>query len=229
MLTDPTPRPPRCYDPGTAPHREDGSVQVYDHRTIRGLLRDPHRVTSDVTEMLTPEQRDHLHPVSSFVWATDRKTISGCPGRHAALRSVMAPWFNPQEVADQLRAAQAACEGTRTEPGRPFDVYADYALPISKVATLKLGYAFEQDDFRFGNVGNTVDPASGIQVPEPARRAHRVKAPKRVAARSAKCSASSRMSSLRSRSGGSRIGKTASRYHRSSRNSFVRTMLAKSR
>jgi cytochrome P450 len=130
MLTDPTPRPPRCYDPTTAPHHEAGSVQVYDHRTVRGLLRDPQRVTSDVTEMLTPEQRDHLHPVSSFVWATDRKTISGCPGRHAALRSVMAPWFNPQEVANQHRAAQAACASTSTEPGRPFDVYGDYALPL---------------------------------------------------------------------------------------------------
>jgi hypothetical protein len=87
MLTDPTPRPPRCYDPTTAPHHEAGAGQIHDHRTVRGLLRDPQRVRSDVTEMLTPEQRDHLHPVSSFVWATDRKTIIGCPGRHAPARS----------------------------------------------------------------------------------------------------------------------------------------------
>ena len=91
MLTDPTPRPPRCYDPTTAPHHEAGAVQIYDHRTVRGLLRDPQRVRSDVTEMLTPEQRDHLHPVSSFVWATDRKTIIGCPGRHAPARSSGSP------------------------------------------------------------------------------------------------------------------------------------------
>src|SRR3954451_2832364 len=111
MLTDPTPGPPRCYDPGTAPHHEAGSVQIYDHRTIRGLPRDPQRVTSDVTEMLTPEQRDHLHPVSSFVWATDRTTLSGCPGRHAALRSAMAPWFTAEAAAARpTTAAEIAAE-----------------------------------------------------------------------------------------------------------------------
>ena len=99
MLSDPAPRPPRCYDPATPPHRDEQGVHVYDHATVRGLLRDPLRVTSDVTEMITVEQRDHLHPVSSFVWATDRRTLSGCPGRHAALRSAMAPWFAP-ETAD---------------------------------------------------------------------------------------------------------------------------------
>ena len=44
---------------------------------------------------------------------------------------------------------------------------ADYALPLSKARSLKLGYAFEQDDFRFGNVGNNVDPVSGVQVIDP--------------------------------------------------------------
>ena len=44
---------------------------------------------------------------------------------------------------------------------------ADYALPVSKTRSLKLGYAFEQDDYRFGNVGNNVDPASGVQVIDP--------------------------------------------------------------
>ncbi len=132
MLTDPTPRPPRCYDPTTAPHRDELGVHVYDHRTIRGLLRDPQRVTSDVTEMLTPAQREHLHPVSSFVWATDRKTLSGCPGRHAALRAVMAPWFTTQGAAERQRAARAACERAIADlAGRPFDVYADFALPLA--------------------------------------------------------------------------------------------------
>jgi outer membrane receptor protein involved in Fe transport len=44
---------------------------------------------------------------------------------------------------------------------------ADYALPVSKTRSLKLGYAFEQDDYRFGNVGNNVDPVSGVQVIDP--------------------------------------------------------------
>ena len=44
---------------------------------------------------------------------------------------------------------------------------ADYSLPLSKTRSLKLGYAFEQDDFRFGNVGENVDPVSGIQVIDP--------------------------------------------------------------
>ena len=50
MLSDPAPRPPHCYDPATPPHRDEQGVHVYDHATIRGLLRDPQRVTSDVTE-----------------------------------------------------------------------------------------------------------------------------------------------------------------------------------
>jgi hypothetical protein len=74
VLSDPAPRPSRCYDPATPPHRDEQGVHVYDHATVRGLLRDPQRVTSDVSELLTPEQRDRLHPVSSFVWATDRTT-----------------------------------------------------------------------------------------------------------------------------------------------------------
>jgi len=44
---------------------------------------------------------------------------------------------------------------------------ADYALPVSKTRSLKLGYAFEQDDYRFGNVGNNIDPASGVQEIDP--------------------------------------------------------------
>jgi hypothetical protein len=131
MLSDPTPRPPGCYDPSTAPYRDAEGVHLYDYRTIRGLLRDPHRVTSDVTEMLTPEQRDQLHPVSSFVWATDRKTISGCPGRHLRLRTAMAPWFTAQEAANRQAAARVASQqAAARETDRPFDVYGEYALPL---------------------------------------------------------------------------------------------------
>jgi outer membrane receptor protein involved in Fe transport len=44
---------------------------------------------------------------------------------------------------------------------------ADYALPLSKTRALKLGYAFEQDDYKFGNVGSNVDPVTGAQIPDP--------------------------------------------------------------
>jgi outer membrane receptor protein involved in Fe transport len=43
----------------------------------------------------------------------------------------------------------------------------DYALPFSKARALKLGYAFEQDDFRYGNTGSNVDPVTGIQTVDP--------------------------------------------------------------
>jgi outer membrane receptor protein involved in Fe transport len=45
---------------------------------------------------------------------------------------------------------------------------ADYALPLSKTSSLKLGYAFERDDYKFDNAGNTVDPVTGLQTIEPA-------------------------------------------------------------
>ncbi len=45
---------------------------------------------------------------------------------------------------------------------------ADYALPVAKTHPLKLGYAFEQDDYSFDNAGNNVDPLTGAQVPNPA-------------------------------------------------------------
>jgi outer membrane receptor for ferrienterochelin and colicin len=43
----------------------------------------------------------------------------------------------------------------------------DYALPFSKARSLKLGYAFEQDDFRYGNAGSNVDPVTGVQTVDP--------------------------------------------------------------
>jgi outer membrane receptor protein involved in Fe transport len=44
---------------------------------------------------------------------------------------------------------------------------ADYRLPYSTTRSLKLGYAFQQDDYRFANAGNNIDPVTGIQVPDP--------------------------------------------------------------
>ena len=44
---------------------------------------------------------------------------------------------------------------------------ADYALPLADGRSLKAGYAFEQDDYGFSNVGETVDPVTGVQTIDP--------------------------------------------------------------
>ena len=44
---------------------------------------------------------------------------------------------------------------------------AHYVLPTAKTSSLKLGYDFEQDDYRFSNVGNNVDASSGAEVIDP--------------------------------------------------------------
>jgi outer membrane receptor for ferrienterochelin and colicin len=44
---------------------------------------------------------------------------------------------------------------------------ADYVLPLAKTRTLKLGYAFEQDDYQFSNVGENLNPLSGVEVIDP--------------------------------------------------------------
>lgn len=129
VLSAPSPRPPRSYDPTLAPYREDGVVHVHDHHTVRALLRDARRVTSDVSDLVGPDQL--VHPVSAFVWATDRLTIGGCPGRHAGLRTVMAPWMAQDAVGQRLPDAERSClrHAARVADG-PFDVYADYAEPV---------------------------------------------------------------------------------------------------
>ena len=131
LRVDPFPRPAHCYDPTVPPYRDELGVHVHDHRTIRALLRDPQRVTSDVSEMLTDAQRDRLHPVSAFVWATDRRTLSGCPGRHAALRSLMAPWFTPDAAAARQPAARAFAEQVAAGlSDQPFDLHHDYGKRV---------------------------------------------------------------------------------------------------
>jgi outer membrane receptor protein involved in Fe transport len=44
---------------------------------------------------------------------------------------------------------------------------ADYTRPVSKSATLKLGYSYERDDYGYGAAGNNVDLATGGEVPDP--------------------------------------------------------------
>ena len=44
----------------------------------------------------------------------------------------------------------------------------DYALPLSGTQSLKLGYAFEQDDYGLNSVGANVDPVNGAQTIDPA-------------------------------------------------------------
>lgn len=44
---------------------------------------------------------------------------------------------------------------------------AEYTLALHGSASLKLGYAFEQDDFGFANLGASVDPVTGIETPDP--------------------------------------------------------------
>jgi outer membrane receptor protein involved in Fe transport len=47
------------------------------------------------------------------------------------------------------------------------DFAMDYARPIAQSGTLKLGYAFELDGYSYSNVGNNVDPLSGVQTIDP--------------------------------------------------------------
>ena len=47
------------------------------------------------------------------------------------------------------------------------EVGADYALSLAKTRSLKLGYGFEQDDYRNNNVGNNLDPVTGAQMVDP--------------------------------------------------------------
>lgn len=54
-----------------------------------------------------------------------------------------------------------------TEDHGVMEAAADYVLPLSKTKTLKLGYAFEHDDYGFDNVGANVDPVSGVQTVDP--------------------------------------------------------------
>jgi hypothetical protein len=43
----------------------------------------------------------------------------------------------------------------------------DYSLPLAKAQTLKIGYAFEQDDYGLNNSGENIDPGTGLGTPNP--------------------------------------------------------------
>jgi outer membrane receptor protein involved in Fe transport len=44
---------------------------------------------------------------------------------------------------------------------------ADYARPLPKNGSIKFGYAFEQDDYGFNNVGGNLDPVTGLEIIDP--------------------------------------------------------------
>ena len=52
------------------------------------------------------------------------------------------------------------------------EVSADYVRPLGEEATLKLGYDFEDDANAFDNAGDTLDPASGALLDNPAITNH---------------------------------------------------------
>jgi outer membrane receptor protein involved in Fe transport len=54
-----------------------------------------------------------------------------------------------------------------TEDQRITDADLDYALPLARTQSLKMGYAFEQDDYGFSNVGANVDPVTGMETIDP--------------------------------------------------------------
>ena len=110
-------------------------MHVHDYATIRALLRDPLRVTADVTESVSAADRDRLHPVSAFVWGTDRRTLSGCPGRHGALRTAMAPWFTASAAAARRATTRGVAEALAPAPGSAFDLYHDFAMPVVVAST----------------------------------------------------------------------------------------------
>ena len=47
------------------------------------------------------------------------------------------------------------------------EIGADYALPISSVHAIKLGYSYEQEDFHYANSGANVDPVTGAETIDP--------------------------------------------------------------
>ncbi|MFM2288675.1 MAG: hypothetical protein RL684_1818 [Pseudomonadota bacterium] len=53
------------------------------------------------------------------------------------------------------------------EDHRTTELEVDYTLPFSKTRSLKLGYAYAQDDYRFANAGYNIDPVSLVQTPDP--------------------------------------------------------------
>ncbi len=52
------------------------------------------------------------------------------------------------------------------------EVGVDYATPLSTTSSFKLGYAGEQHDYEFGNIGMNVDPATGSQIIDPGLTNH---------------------------------------------------------
>jgi len=65
-------------------------------------------------------------------------------------------------------AAASLSNLTLLEDNATTEVGVDYTLPLSRSRSLKLGYAYEDDGYYFGNIGNTVDPLTLVETSDPA-------------------------------------------------------------
>ena len=54
-----------------------------------------------------------------------------------------------------------------TEDHGVTEANADYALPLANAQSLKVGYAFERDDYGYDSVGANVDPTTGMDIIDP--------------------------------------------------------------
>jgi len=54
-----------------------------------------------------------------------------------------------------------------TEDNGATEADLDYSLPLTTTQSLKIGYAFEQDDYGFNKVGRSFDPFSGVSAVNP--------------------------------------------------------------
>jgi len=108
---------------------------LFRHADVASALRDPrlgrdwHRVTDQRTERPLPE------PVRELVEMVDGWMLSVDPPLHTELRGAVSDAFRPRALA-QLEAQIASRAAALLEQctGGPFDVLADFALPLTSGA-----------------------------------------------------------------------------------------------